>query len=462
MNTDEHRLRNNLSAFLYVYQPHKRGETIVKKIVVGIFVLESAVMSLFSQASAPIRLTLPQAEAMALKNHPQVLAGQDVINAANQRITEARSAYYPDLNLDATGTQGNIGGRLGAGYLTASRLFNRFGVGFTLNQLITDWGRTPNLVAQSKLLANASQQDEKATQYDVLIAVNRAYFRTLRAQALIKVARQTVDARQLVVKQVTALAQNKLRSELDVSFATVNLAQAQILLIQSQNELAGAYAEMTRAVGQEQAAQYELTEMPLPPSPPEDVERLVIEAVQNRPELASLRLDLQAAQRFEQAERALSYPNVNFIGVGGYMPYVDQITLPRVIPNEYESAGINVQIPVFNGHLFTARRQEAHYKALEADQRLRDRLEQIERDVRDVWGNSTTAYQRLDVTAQFLREATLGLNLAQGRYDLGLSNIVELTQSQLNLTQAEIENLSAKYDYQVAYADLQYTIGTLR
>ena len=73
-----------------------------------------------------------------------------------------------------------------------------------------------------------------------------------------------------------------------------------------------------------------------------------------------------------------------------------------------------------------------------------------------------TAYQRLDVTAQFLREATLALNLAQGRYDLGLASIVELTQGQLNLTQAEIENLSAKYDYQIQYANLQYTIGALR
>ena len=56
-----------------------------------------------------------------------------------------------------------------------------------------------------------------------------------------------------------------------------------------------------------------------------------------------------------------------------------------------------------------------------------------------------------------MREAALALDLAQGRYDLGLSNIVELTQAQLNLTSAEIDNLSAKYDYQSAYATLQYT-----
>ena len=66
------------------------------------------------------------------------------------------------------------------------------------------------------------------------------------------------------------------------------------------------------------------------------------------------------------------------------------------------------------------------------------------------------------MTAQFLRQAALALDLARGRYNLGLSSIVELTQAELNLTEAEIENLSAKYDYQSQYAGLQYAIGALR
>ena len=117
---------------------------------------------------------------------------------------------------------------------------------------------------------------------------------------------------------------------------------------------------------------------------------------------------------------------------------------------------------MFNGHLFSARREAARYRALEADQNLRNQQERIARDVRVVWASALTAFQRIDVTAQFLRQASLALDLAQGRYNLGLSSIVELTQAQLNLTQAEIENLSAKYDYQSQYAALQYSIGLLR
>lgn len=420
------------------------------------------VVSLFAQAGAPIHLTMAYAEGLALKNHPQLQAAQDVIGAANERITEARSAYYPDVTGDLTGSQANTRARVGEGFLTTPSIFNRFGFGINVNQLITDSGRTPSLVAESRLRFGATQQDYQATREDVLVRVNQAYYGTLRAQAVIKVARETVAARQLLVNQITTLAQNNLRSQLDVSFVSVNLSQAQLLLIQAQNELEASYAELTRALGQEQIATYDLVEQPLPPSPPEDVEQLVMQAVQNRPELASLRLSLQAANRFEDAEKDLSYPTVSFLAVGGYIPYIAQLNLPRMTPNEFEGVGINAQIPIFNGRQFAARRQAAHFQVLEADQRLRDRLQQVERDVRTVWTSAQTAYQRLDVTAQFLREATLALNLAQGRYDLGLASIVELTQGQLNQTEAEIQNLSAKYDYQTQYANLQYALGALR
>jgi len=296
----------------------------------------------------------------------------------------------------------------------------------------------------------------------VLLGVNQAYFETLRSQAMVKVAQETVAARQLLADQVTALFNNKLRSELDVSFVEVNVSQAKLLLLQAQDQVQRAFAELTRALGSQQAATYQLADQPLPPSPPADAEDLVAQALSTRPELAALQMSRDAAYRFECAEKDLSYPTASLVGVGGYMPYINQVTLPRVIPGEYEGVAVNVQIPILNGGLFKARRAEAHFHALEADQRLRNEAEAITRDVRSAWASASVAYQRLDVTAQLLRQAALSLQLAQGRYDLGLSNIVELTTAQLNVTTAEIQNLNAKYDYQTQYADLQYTLGALR
>ena len=427
------------------------------------YVLAAAgLLPAFAQTNPPGPLRLAEAEAMALKNHPQILAAQNETLAQGRRIVEARSAYYPSVNGELTGSGGNFGARIGAGFISDSRLFDRFGDGVEINQLITDFGRTENLVAQSRLLANASEQTYQATRYEVLLRVNQAYYNALRAQALVKVAQKTVDARQTQDTQVTQLAQNQLRSQLDVSFADVTVSQAKLLLIRSQNAVQSAYAELARAIGAEQVTMYQLVEEDLPPSPAVDVETLVRQALQNRPELASLRLSRDAANRFEEAERDLKRPTASFIGMAGYMPYIDQITLPRVIPNEYAGAAVNVQVPIFNGHLFTSRREEAHYRAVEADQRIRDVEESISRDVRAAWADAQTAYQNLAVTAEYLREATSALDLAHGRFDLQLASIVELTDSELYETQAEIESLNAKYDYQTMYAALQYSIGALR
>jgi outer membrane protein len=279
------------------------------------------------------------------------------------------------------------------------------------------------------------------------------------------VAQETVSARQTLDDQVAALGKAQLKSQVDVSFADVNLSEAKLLLIRAQAELQQAFVDLARALGQDAApSQYELADGAAlsnnPGAPPASVEELVTQAVMNRPELADLRFRYQAAQKFENAERDLKHPSVSLMAVGGALPYIDQN--PRVAPEGYEGVAINVEIPIFNGHLFSAREQAARYEALAANQRVRDLQQQVEHDVRAAWLNATTAYQRIPVTVELVNQATLAEDLAKGRYDLGLASIVELTQAQLNVTQAQIENVGAQYDYQSAYALLQYTTGALR
>lgn len=329
-----------------------------------------------------------------------------------------------------------------------------------MTQLLSDFGRTKNLVSQSRYQAEAANQSTQATIYDVALGVNRAYFSVLQAQAYVNVADETVRARQTLTNQVTALATAQLKSQVDVSFAEVNLSEAKLLQIRSRDAVDRAYADLARAMGQDQPVAYDLQAVPTPSALPASAEPLIVDAIQNRPELRNLRLQLEAAKSFEQAEADLKRPVVSFVGVGGGLPYLDQN--PRVAPHEYEAAAVNVDIPIFNGHLFSARKQAAHYETQASDQRVRNLQQQIERDVRGAWISASTAYQRIPVTEELLKQAHLALDLAQGRYDLGLASIVEITQAQLNLTQAQIENVTAVYDYQSAYAELQYTIGALR
>src|ERR1700733_4947630 len=222
-------------------------------------------------AQAPPKLTLQDAVAIAVKNHPQIQGAQNEANFAHEQITINRAAYYPTLNGDITGSQGNDLSRIGAGELPASRLFSRFGAGAVVNQLVTDSGRTPNLVASSRFQAQAAAQNLQATRYDAVLQVNRAYFDVLHAQAVIKTAQQTIEARQTLSDQVTELARNSLKSQLDVSFADVQVSQAKLLLLRAQDGVEQARAELGRAMGMDQPANYDLADEPLPSSPSTDL-----------------------------------------------------------------------------------------------------------------------------------------------------------------------------------------------
>jgi outer membrane protein len=104
-------------------------------------------------------------------------------------------------------------------------------------------------------------------------------------------------------------------------------------------------------------------------------------------------------------------------------------------------------------------RAEANAEANAQEQYLRDLQNGIVREVRKAWLESNAAFQRLAVTDQLLAQATQALDLAQQRYRLGLSSIIELSQAQLNMTQAEITQASARYDYETAISALNYQIG---
>jgi outer membrane protein len=407
------------------------------------------------RAQSTQNLTLHEAEQIALENHPQIRSAEFRALATKETVTEARSAYYPFSFGSITGAEADHNSRIAAGSLNNPIIYNRYSNGITVGQMIADFGRTRNLVESSKLNAQSEQKNAAATREDVLLQVDGAYYATLRAQAILRVAEETVKDRQLLVDQVTALAQSNLKSSLDVSFATVNLGGAKLLLVKAQNDLQAAFTQLSTALGYAESPSFDLEEEPLPPPPP-DFSQLVANALRNRPDLQAQQLKEQAENKFAMAERDLKLPSITALGSAGLTP-VGQPALA----SRYAAVGVNVNIPIFNGHLFSARETEAHLKDEARAQDVRDLGNRIARDVRIAWLNVNTASQRLALTAQLLDEAAKSLDLAQARYNLGLSSIIELSQAQLNKTAAEMEQASAKYDYQGLLAVLDFQVGVL-
>jgi outer membrane protein len=132
------------------------------------------------------------------------------------------------------------------------------------------------------------------------------------------------------------------------------------------------------------------------------------------------------------------------------------------LPWDYAAAGVNMNVPLFAGGYYKGRRLEAEYQARAADENLRDEENNIIRDVQVTKLNLEYSYQRLALTRQLLQNANQALELAQARFNAGLSSIIELSQAELNQTEAQIAVANARYDYQTQNSALDFQLGRLR
>jgi outer membrane protein len=257
------------------------------------------------------------------------------------------------------------------------------------------------------------------------------------------------------VDKIQALTNAKLRSELDLSFAKVDASRARLLLLEARNNYQASLATLSALLGFNDEQNFQLVEEAEKISPPAlDVSPLISEALAQRPEILALRDEVQGAEKFGRAEHDLWLPNVSALGVVGLAPVRD----PH-LSSWYGAAGVNINIPVFNGFLFNARAKTADLETSIDRQKLTDLQDNIARDVRNAWQDSNRAFERLSVTRELLEQANLALDLAQSRYNLGLSSIVEFSQAELQKTEADISDTDARYQYRLTEIVLAYTIA---
>jgi outer membrane protein len=408
-----------------------------------------------TNASAAIPLTLAQAEALTLKNNPQITIGKLRALEAQQYVRETRSALLPTAFLSLTGVDSRSGSRIAAGALNNPVIFPRAASGATVSQLITDFGHTTNMLSSSEFQAKAEDKNAAATAAEITLAVDQAFYHSLETRELVTVAQQTLNSRQTFVDKIQALTNAKLKSDLDLSFAKVDVARAKLLVLEAQNNYQTSLAALSAILGHQDQQDFQLlqpTEPMTPPAP--DVQPLILQALHQRPELDALQFQIESAQKNSAAEHDLWRPTVSALGVVGIAPVRDP-----AIPNWYGAVGVNVNIPVFNGFLYNARAKTADLQTEITRQKLAEARNNIARDVRTTWQDTNRAYERLSVTRQLREEADLALDLAQQRYNLGLGSIVEFTQAELGKTEADIADTDAVYQYRLTQIVLAYTIA---
>jgi outer membrane protein len=411
------------------------------------------------RAADPPQLTVEQAHEAALRNHPLIHVGDLKALIAHQNYREARSGFFPSVsaNVVAVGTAGNNTRLAAVGALNNPAIFDRNAEGLMVSQLITDFGRTANLAGSARLQAEAAADDAQATREQILLSVDEAFYSALQAQSVTRVAEQTVTNRQLFLDQVGELAKVKSKSELDVSFARVNLEDAQLLLSKAQNDLQAASVQLSTLTGISEPTVYGLVEPSLPAEASTNATDLVQRALASRPDLLSLRNQREAAIKLARGEKALSYPTISAVASTGVVPVRD-----AQLPESYAAAGVVMSMPLFAGGYYSARREAAELRAQVGQERLRDLEDNIIRDVRIAWLNTRNSFDRYRITGRLLENARQSYDLAQARYNQQISSIVEFNQAELNLISAQISYENTRYEYLIQRSALDFQAGLLR
>ncbi len=427
---------------------------------IRLFILAMAAAQLARAADVPTNsLTLHQAREIALKQHPKISVANLTALAARQATKEVQSSLLPSIFANATAADNTDPNntRILAGGLNNPLIYEREAQGVTISQLITDFGRSWDLTKSARLRERSEKMNAEATRAQVLLEVDNAFFSTLESQSVQEVAQETVRTRGLILEQVRALATNKMRSELDVSFASVDYDQAKILLAKAQIDVQSSFAVLSTVLGEPRAKFYHLSNEPLPVYVTNNSSALILEALAQRPDLVQARYQRDAAREFARAQSKLNYPTLSALGAAGILGTGNSHLGP-----DYAAAGIDLSVPIYEGGLNAGLRREAELRAKAADETVRDQEDNVARDVQVTSLNLDYAWQRLALTEELLRNANEALELSQARLTGGLGSIIELSQAELNQTSAQIAAAAARYQYQIQRSALDFQLGRLR
>ena len=403
-------------------------------------------------------LSLNDCVALALRFNPALRSNLASVDAQKARVEQALAAYYPQINLNTsynwnTFNYVSLGGAVRT-YTYNWTFLDVFAVGPTLNQTIYDFGRTSNSVKINRENVKASEQDLVTTRQTVILNVQQAYFGVLQGQKLVEVAKEIVTQTQQHLDQAQGFYQAGTRPKIDVTKAEVDLANAQLALIQANNNFAVAQVTLNNAIGFTQSLTFPVEDI-LGFIPREhQLEDIVKTAYDQRPEI----LQIKAKQRSQEAAvnlaRSSYYPilsgNAQYLMRGSHMP--NDMTWDMFF-------GAILTIPIFSG--FSSPNQVAEQQA-----NLRNLISQeealklnIRLEAEQAYLSQKQAAEQVRVTEKAVGHAQENYELASGRYQVGVGSPLEITDAEIQLATAKANNIQALYNYKVAEAKIERAMG---
>ncbi len=400
-------------------------------------------------------LSLQEAIAIALENQPTIQARVGDYAAARHRVGQAFSGLLPQLG----GSWNAFRDQTAAASLPSSTTGSPRTVyswttttaaKVTLSQLLFDFGKTLAATDAAKAGAESSKEDVEIDRNDTVLLVKESYFNTLFGKRLVVVNQEAVARAELNLRSAKGFFEVGTRPKFDVTRAELDLANAQVTLIQARNAVRLARVALNTAMGIPIGSPTEVQDILTYEAFPVDESRLLAEALERRPEYRQIKVRVDAAEATVRENFRNFFPDVTGNAFYG---------ATRADMNEIWELGVTLNWSIFDGGNKIAKYKEAKANLEAAQSRVRAAELSIWKEVEQAHLNVIEGEERIQAAKKAVESARENFRLAQGRFDAGVGTIIELTDAQLALTQALSTEAQALTDYRISVSRLERALG---
>lgn len=404
---------------------------------------------------------------IGLEQHPLVKKSQESALAADALMRQAKARYYPQIDAYAIQTGGNIrplsAFNIAGGQNKPTSYIQN--TGMIADQMIYDFGQTAQKVLAERANTEAAEKEVLTHKALVILTVQQAYLDCLRQKRLVQIAEQTVKERGVLRDNIALLHKKQLKSKLDLDLMSVELRNAEVLLVQAKNNLRSSFAALNNAMGVRGPGEYTLEDVPAALASIDTLESLTQAGLTQRPELLGIRDRIQSAEARLKSAQSLFLPTISAAGMGGVIHFSDAPTNqdPGATPGftqPWWGAGATLSVPLFTGYLIENKVAEARQQKYKEERRKADLDNRVALEVTDAYFTLQTAKQQTKVAEQEAVAARNALALANERYRLGLASIVDVTSATTSLVAAEVQLADTTYALQASAVAVAYATGS--
>ena len=426
------------------------------KLIFSVFFSFSCLISLSAQVKEMKidSLSISLATKIALENNPSIKIARANVEYSDAGLRLSRSTYFPTLNITGSASRTEGAFVFNPSFPPREQQYNNYTAGFQLQQLIYDFGRTSNKVSSSDDLANSALYDLQNATQDLIVAVETNCYTYLQAQYLEKVDREALAQTEEHLKIAEAFYKAGTQPQYDVTKAQVDVANAKLNLIRSQNQIKVSKLLLENSMGVKILDNFIITDSLRYDSLNLSADSVKSIALDNRSDLKSLKLKLSAQRSLVSSLWSQHLPSISAFGNynwnGFDFPLYSRWT-----------AGINFTIPIFQGFAVNAQVQQAEAQVKNLEASIEQLTLSIISEVQQNYLSVIEAENMIAAADKLVLQAEENFKLATGRYKSGVGSATEITDAQLALSNARYSNIQAHYDYLTSLVRLKRSMGLI-